>query len=340
MANLPQSSTWEAGIYQIETTDAVIGGVNGISNIQGKQLGNRTKYLYDQLGITNTALAALDSSVTNHSGRIATLEAAGTEFGDGYVGRGILAASGSAIAVGTLDYGKLIMIDPTDLNTVVTLPNYSSLTIGMKYNFIIRNTNSTYLLAKVLFEAFSGQTILAPVGSSSGTTDGFGPGDAVEFTFRGTATGWLMTDVRRRVDGIIGEIKTFGSADVPNGWLECDGAAISRTTYAGLFARLGVTWGVGNGTTTFNLPDFRGYFLRGWDHGAGVDSARAFASSQADDLKSHDHTYNNNLGLSFNGSNLDSASGSNGSNTPRLTGATGGTETRPKNKAVLYCIKY
>lgn len=58
------------------------------------------------------------------------------------------------------------------------------------------------------------------------------------------------------------------------------GAAVSRTTYAALFAAIGTTFGAGNGSTTFNLPDLRGEFLRGWDDGRGADTGRVFGSSQ------------------------------------------------------------
>lgn len=66
----------------------------------------------------------------------------------------------------------------------------------------------------------------------------------------------------------------------PDGWLVCDGSTISRTSYAKLFTVIGTTYGSGDGTTTFKLPDFRGEFIRGWDGGRGVDGSRAFGSSQ------------------------------------------------------------
>lgn len=65
-----------------------------------------------------------------------------------------------------------------------------------------------------------------------------------------------------------------GSATaLPTGWALCDGSAVSRTsaTYAGLFAVIGTVHGSGDGTTTYNLPDYRGRFLRGTDRGAGHD---------------------------------------------------------------------
>ncbi|WP_339352802.1 phage tail protein [Acinetobacter beijerinckii] len=67
---------------------------------------------------------------------------------------------------------------------------------------------------------------------------------------------------------------------VPDGYLELAGQAISRTTYSALFALFGTIYGDGNGSTTFNLPDLRGEFVRGWDHGRGIDSGRSLGSSQ------------------------------------------------------------
>jgi microcystin-dependent protein len=73
------------------------------------------------------------------------------------------------------------------------------------------------------------------------------------------------------IGSISGEVKPFAGASVPTGFLECDGSAISRTTYATLFSAIGEAWGEGDGSTTFNIPDLRGRFLRGYDNGAGID---------------------------------------------------------------------
>jgi microcystin-dependent protein len=62
---------------------------------------------------------------------------------------------------------------------------------------------------------------------------------------------------------LIGQIIAYAADSVPVGFLDCDGTAISRTTYSDLFAIIGTTWGVGDGSTTFNLPDLQGAFLRG-----------------------------------------------------------------------------
>lgn len=78
-----------------------------------------------------------------------------------------------------------------------------------------------------------------------------------------------------------GSMEIWTSTSVPDGYLECDGRAVSRTTYAVLFTVIGTVFGVGDGSTTFNLPDMRGEFIRGWDNGRGIDLGRTFGSYQA-----------------------------------------------------------
>jgi len=148
-------------------------------------------------------------------------------------------------------------------------------------------------------------------------------------------------------------IMPFARSTAPTGWLECDGSAVSRTTYSVLFGIVSTTYGSGNGTTTFNLPDLRGEFIRGWDHGKGTDSGRALGSSQTDALSSHTHTvidpgHKHAIGVSYIGSGNSSTGGyaGNGSNLDTTTSgtgitiaATGGIETRPRNFAFMYCIK-
>lgn len=87
-----------------------------------------------------------------------------------------------------------------------------------------------------------------------------------------------------------GSVMHFAMSTAPTGWLKANGAQVSRTTYAALFAAIGTAFGAGNGTTTFTLPDGRGQFLRGFDDGRGVDAGRAFGSTQASQNLSHNHT--------------------------------------------------
>jgi microcystin-dependent protein len=139
----------------------------------------------------------------------------------------------------------------------------------------------------------------------------------------------------------------------PIGYLKANGAAVSRTTYAALFSAIGTVYGAGNGSTTFNLPDLRGEFIRGFDDGRGVDSGRAMGSNQAAAFASHTHSVtdpghahssvtNAGTGGGQGGGGADTGTRgtTTGSATTGITIAnTGGTETRPRSIALLGCIK-
>jgi microcystin-dependent protein len=141
-------------------------------------------------------------------------------------------------------------------------------------------------------------------------------------------------------DADVGTIKAYAGSLPPSGYLECNGQAVSRTTYADLYRVISTKWGAGNGSTTFNLPDFRGEFLRGWDNGRGVDSGRGFGSSQASDVEPHSHTYSVPVKGSAVNTGMGGSSGVRNSWTTGTTNSSAGTETRPRNKAVMYIIKY
>jgi microcystin-dependent protein len=136
-----------------------------------------------------------------------------------------------------------------------------------------------------------------------------------------------------------GAVFYFAANSAPSGYLEANGAAISRTTYSALFAVVGTTFGSGDGSTTFNLPDLRGEFLRGWDNGKGTDSGRTFGSFQADEFKSHTHVYSRALAPGSGQDQAGSGSGDAVRHENTNTTATGGAETRPRNIALLPCIK-
>ena len=89
-----------------------------------------------------------------------------------------------------------------------------------------------------------------------------------------------------------GSMLAFAGSAIPGDFLLANGAAVSRTSYAGLFAVIGVTYGAGDGATTFNLPDSRGVLLRGLDNGRGLDAGRILGSYQADAYASRGHGIN------------------------------------------------
>lgn len=159
-----------------------------------------------------------------------------------------------------------------------------------------------------------------------------------------------------------GAVMNFAMNTPPSGWLKANGDAISRTTYATLFAAIGTTFGVGNGSTTFNLPDLRGRFTRNWADNGSIDSGRSFGSAQDHQIQQHQH------GLAFNADVTNASAGTTGAtvsacnaiatrssgssnqlstsyvqDAPYVKNATGaniGTETRPTNIALLACIKF
>ena len=159
-----------------------------------------------------------------------------------------------------------------------------------------------------------------------------------------------------------GSVTCFAHSSVPSGWLECNGANVSRSTYATLFAAIGTTWGTGDGSSTFGLPDCRGEWVRGWDNSRGVDSGRSIATTQSDQNKSHTHSASvtdpghshtvNQYGGNFGGSSGAQTfrSDHSGTSTAIVQSATtgisvsngnqGGTEVRVRNIAMMYIIKY
>jgi hypothetical protein len=137
-----------------------------------------------------------------------------------------------------------------------------------------------------------------------------------------------------------GAVQAFAMNSSPSGWLAANGSNVSRTTYAALFSAIGTTYGTGNGSTTFTLPDLRGYFVRGSGTNSDGVAAGTFGNKQTDDFKSHTHT--DNGGYTANEYDYSPGEGHPGlrKSFNIVTGATGGTETRPRNIAMLYCIKF
>lgn len=134
-----------------------------------------------------------------------------------------------------------------------------------------------------------------------------------------------------------GSVIWYAANTPPAGYLKANGDTVSRTTYAALFAAIGTTFGAGDGSTTFKLPDLRAEFIRGWDDGRGVDSGRVFGSSQGQAIESHSHGGFTALANVAGGGY---AFGSGSTQLTTTTATTGGAETRPRNVALLACIKF
>lgn len=140
----------------------------------------------------------------------------------------------------------------------------------------------------------------------------------------------------------VGSIIALPTKNLVDGYLECNGASINKTTYSNLFNVIGTNFGT-NDEDSFNLPDLRGEFIRGYDNNRGVDQDRIFGSYQTDLFKSHNHSYSalSRWGANAGGQAPYWCRGDSGGGTAigQMT-YNGGNETRPRNIALKYIIKF
>lgn len=315
MANLPETPQWEDGIYQIEVSDPVLGGPDGISNRQGKQLASRTLYLKQQVekGGSDLAkhIAAADPHTqyapkasptftgtptaptpanSDNSKKLATTE---------FVAKALAALAGSA---------------PETLDTLKELAD----ALGNDPNFATTVLNK---LAEKLAKDQNGADIPDPALFVKNL--GLGEGSALP----------------------VGVPVPWPSATPPAGWLKCNGAAFTAAQYP----KLALAY------PALALPDLRGEFIRGWDDGRGVDSGRTILTGQNQLVQQHTHDLAMAYGVNdvsrsmLGGSpNADLLPIKDMSQVTTFTGIGGfylkansstGAETRPRNVAFNYIVR-
>lgn len=448
MANLTETSRWEAGIYQWETSDPVQGGPNGIDNRPTRELANRTRWLYDQMQkklgdsgnqrldgmlelkttkwekirftngdgsywrfetapvstgengarfnyvftsggreigrvqfprVSGSESVAYQGWVEANAARLATdkMNVATTNYyvdqSGGYTKSGFYRSNGRQLDGNALPAMEIHIAHPEVVNgahargigfsygsssnpfqIVTSAWDGNGRYIGMKTvlteeNGVMLSNDQTVGGVKTFTSkaVFSGGLSVSGNGKSADIHTG--PGDIYLRNSKSNKylqlkdNGELCYSDKRllNVDDLSGMVPSgavmyFAGQTAPSGWLKANGAAVSRTTYAALFAAIGERYGRGDGRTTFNLPDLRGEFVRGWDDGRGVDRNRALGSWQADEFRSHSHGIGvNRMPDSDRGSNSSTVS----VDTVGQTDPAGGVETRPRNIALLACIK-
>ena len=306
MANLPETPQWEEGIYQIEVSDPVLGGPDGISNRQGKQLASRTLYLKQQVekGGSDLAkhIAAADPHTqyapkasptftgtptaptpanSDNSKKLATTE---------FVAKALAALAGSA---------------PETLDTLKELAD----ALGNDPNFATTVLNK---LAEKLAKDQNGADIPDPALFVKNL--GLGEGSALP----------------------VGVPIPWPSATPPTGWLKCNGAAFTASQYP----KLALAY------PALRLPDLRGEFIRGWDDGRGVDSGRILLSSQNHLFASHGHWFDKyyalQTGFDPTGGQFIVTADALGeliTGNSNSTVSVGGSETRPRNIAFNYIVR-
>lgn len=249
-------------------------------------------------------------------------------------------APASASGNVTLDHtyqDKLLTVSASGANRTVTLP--STLPAGFKCK--VKKTDAT--ANTVTLDASSGGSI-----NGANTVVLRFQYEEVEIIFDGTTWHAPVYDPFPP-----GSTMLWWTDTAPTGWVFLEGQAISRTTYPRLFALFSTTFGVGDGSTTFNLPDVRGRFPRFWDHGKGLDPDAAtrtapagssvtagdhVATLQDDQFEAHTHSYDRSAPNAINAGQGSGFAG-NGAASTASGSAGSGTETRPTNMNVGVIIK-
>ena len=309
MANLPETPQWEEGIYQIEVSDPVLGGPDGISNRQSKQLASRTLYLKQQVEKGGSDLAAHIAAADPHTQYAP--KASPTFTGTPTAPTPANSDSSKKLATTEFVVKALAALAGSAPETLDTLKELAD-ALGNDPNFATTVLNK---LAEKLAKDQNGADIPDPALFVKNL--GLGEGSALP----------------------VGVPIPWPSATPPTGWLKCNGAAFTAAQYP----RLAQAY------PALKLPDLRGEFIRGWDDGRGLDSGRTLFTAQADELRSHNHRFINEYGtpstnfIAFTDQNSEGVDGGLREGSRAWTyitmEKTGGSETRPHNVAFNYIVR-
>lgn len=227
-------------------------------------------------------------------------------------------------------------------------------------NAIVAQSNATNILlalkAAIDSPTFTG-TPAAPTASAGANST-----QIATTAFVSSATNTLQNTLNSAVAALndlinstrpvpVASVFYIATSTVPYGYFEANGQTVSRTTYAALWQTLGSP-NTGNGSTTFNIPDYRGEFIRGWDHGRGVDTNRDLFTTQYSQNLQHNHGMagDDQLGFAAGVAGWEGSSrgtfpydarsvyGSGGQIWNTTTD--GGNESRPRNVALMPIIKW
>lgn len=270
------------------------------------------------------------------------------------------AASQSGVQQNT--YSVAAAAGAADAITAAFVPAIPALTHGMTLYVRAASANAT---TTPTFTPNNGTVAAKQIVKGNGAAlvpgDIAGSGHWIELQYDQTLDRWVLLNPATGISSLpAGSIIHVAQSSAPPGYLKANGAAVSRATYAALFAAIGTTFGAGDGATTFNLPDLRGEFLRGWDDSRGVDTGRTLGSAQKGTLVAGEtdgglqvtamaatgatsyanHWYADQPSTAdLTGKRFSQTNGGESSYDAAAYGSYVGM-TRPRNVALLACIRY
>jgi len=352
MANLTETATWEAGIYQLEQTDLVIGGAGGISNTQGQQLANRTTWLKGQIGMMNRMAAG-------------TIINANTTLTSAHAGNAIIANGDNKTLVITLPLGNTVPLGTVIAITAINV-NKSQVTINANAETVGYPIGFTYYDI-IQYGGQARKTMYLGQGDSIILVSSYPPPGVSILT---SGLYWYVIEAKGNFDDV-GEA-TFSYKVLPN-MVEANGQVLNRADYPRLweFANSipgglptdaqwlsGISgqsnafrgcFSYGNGSTNFRVPDLRAMFIRGLDNGRGIDLGRVTTvpgGYEKDEVIAHNHINGgfDRLMRYDGGYNTTSTSADYSPGEPDIYNSAqilpyGGAETRPKNVGLVAQIK-
>lgn len=354
MANLTETATWEAGIYQLEQTDLVIGGAGGISNTQGQQLANRTTWLKGQVGLANrladTAWIDVNTTLT------------ATHAGNAIIANADNKTLTITLPLGnTVPKGTIIPITAINVNKSQVTIKTNSYTIGFPFGITYTDIIQYGGVARTTMFLGQGDSIYLvkgdpppPVGGVISLTGSYWYVIAAKGNFYEVGEAVYSYKILPNTVEANGQI--LNRADYPRLWefaQSIPGGLPTDTQWlAGISGQSNAFRGCfshGNFSTTFRVPDLRAMFIRALDNGRGIDLGRVSTvpgGYEKDEVIAHNHIngqYDRLLRYS-NGNNTVSLGGDVTPGEPDIYSSAviqpyGGAETRPKNVGLVAQIK-
>jgi microcystin-dependent protein len=232
---------------------------------------------------------------------------------------------GYAITIGASSGSVITIPNGVTAQVYTDGTNFYSAQTGSAGNFTV---NGTLTASGVTDTGSLSAASLSVSGASTFSTSPTMPtATSTDNSTKGATTAFVQTAVGSIVTTLTGTIQMWPTTSAPSGYLNCDGTAVSRTTYSALYAVVGTTFGVGDGSTTFNLPNYTNRMPYGTTIGATGGSADAIVVSHTHTATvtdpSHSHTFNvNNSGTSYGGGPVIPGSGSTYGTNAATTGIT------------------